>query len=299
MRRIPTLRGLQAFEAVARSGNLAEAAEQIGITASAVSHRIRGLEDELGIPLLRRTTRGLTLTEAGRRYHEPVAAAFALLSEATADLAGPDLSRPLTVSLSSSIGIRWLMPRFSRFSALHPEIEIAILSTGRLADMRAGEADIALRYGEGNWPGLCAEPVLRLSVFPLCSPDMRNRLQGLSHAEALARATLIRSQGDDWSVWLDAAGLGTAKPARTLNVAEYSMAVAAAINGQGIALGYSGFVETEIAGNMLVRPFDLTVPIARTYYLVYQQERLSDPRVRAFRDWLMSEADPAETTASA
>lgn len=299
MRRVPTLRGLQAFEAVARTSNLTEAAELIGITASAVSHRIRGLEDELGIPLLRRTARGLALTEAGRRYHEPVAAAFGLLSEATADLVGPDQSRPLTVSLSSSIGIRWLMPRFSRFSALHPEIEIAILSTGRLADMRAGEADIALRYGEGNWPGLCAEPVLRLSVFPLCSPDMRNRLQGLSHTEALARATLIRSQGDDWSVWLNAAGLGTAKPARTLNVAEYSMAVAAAINGQGIALGYSGFVETEIAGNMLVRPFDLTVPIARTYYLVYQQERLSDPRVRAFRDWLMSEADPAETTASA
>lgn len=291
LRRLPTLRGLQAFEAVARAGNLADAAALIGITASAVSHRLHGLEDELGVQLVRRGPRGLVLTEAGRRYREPVAEAFALLAGATADLLGPDLSRPLTVSLTSSIGIRWLMPRFSRFRARHPEIEIAILSTARLADMRAGEADVALRYGDGAWPGLCAEPVLRLSVFPLCAPQLRDAMAGLPPAQALSGAPLIRGYSDEWPAWLAAAGLEGWKPPRELKVADYSMAIAAAIDGQGVVLGYSGFVETEIAGNMLVRPFDLTVPIAKTYYLVYQDERLADPRIRAFRDWLMAEAE--------
>src|SRR5262245_41186579 len=115
MRRLPSLRGLQAFEAVAKAGNLNAAAENLRITPSAVSHRIRGLENELGLRLLRRGPRGLILTDAGRRYRGSVEDAFALLSRATHELVGPDLSRPLTVSLTSEIGIRWLMPRFHRF----------------------------------------------------------------------------------------------------------------------------------------------------------------------------------------
>jgi LysR family transcriptional regulator, glycine cleavage system transcriptional activator len=291
MRRVPSLRGLQAFEAVARTGNLAAAADSLGITPSAVSHRLDGLEQELGVHLFHRTSKGLVLTDAGRRYRPAVEDAFVLLARATTDLLGPDLSRPLTVSVTAEIGIRWLMPRFHRFRAQHPNIDIAILSTYQLANLSAGEADLALRYGEGEWPGLKAEPVLRFAVSPLCAPSLMDSIGRLSLHEALARSSLIHTYGDDWEAWLEAAGASNIKPARQLRLAEYSMGVAAAINGEGLALGYSGYVETEIAAGVLVQPFKLTVPVKNAYYLVYLNQRLADPRVRAFRDWVISERE--------
>jgi LysR family glycine cleavage system transcriptional activator len=197
------------------------------------------------------------------------------------------------VSVTAEIGIRWLMPRFHRFRAQHPNIDIAILSTYQLADLSAGEADLALRYGEGKWPGLQAEPFLRFAVSPLCAPSLMDSLGGLSLHEALASSTLIRTYGDDWDSWIESAGASNIKPAGQLRLAEYSMGVTAAINGQGLALGYSGYVETEIASGVLVQPFKLTVPVKNAYYLVYLDQRLADPRVRAFREWVISESEAA------
>jgi LysR family glycine cleavage system transcriptional activator len=293
MRRIPSLRGLQAFDSVARSGSLAAAASAINITPSAVSHRLHGLEEELGVLLLRRTPKGLALTDEGRRYRAAVSQAFELIAKATDDLLGPDLSRPLTISMTSGFGMLWLMPRFHRFSAKHPEIEVAVLSSYRVFDLLAGEADIALRYGMGPWPGLRAETMLRFSASPLCAPRLMESIRDFSVGEALARSTLIHSAGDDWDDWLKAAGVHGIKPARRLRL-DFPMALAAAIDAQGIVLGYSGYVEKEIASGLLVRPFDLTIPVKRSYHLVYAEERLRDPRVRAFRDWVMAESEIAE-----
>ena len=298
MRRLPSLRGLQAFEAVARLGSLTAAAEALGITGSAVSHRIRGLEQDLGVDLMQRSPRGLTLTEAGRRYCAGVEKAFAGLAQATSDLLGPDYTRPLTVSLTSEIGLRWLMPRFRRFRAQHPDIDTAILSTYQVADLRAGEADLALRYGGGQWKDVEAEAILRFSVSPVCAPVLKEKIAGLSPAEALATQTLIREDYDDWNLWLAAAGIEGFKPARQLRFIDYSMAVTAAIDGQGILLGYSGYVDEEVAAGLLAYPFKLSIPTGKGYYLVYRREHLADPRVQAFRDWVMSEAAPAPVGAS-
>lgn len=291
VRRLPSLRGLQAFEAVARLGSLAAAADSLGITGSAVSHRIRGLEKELGVPLLQRSPRGLSLTAAGSRYREGVAGAFADLTRATADLLAPDFSRPLTISLTSEIGLRWLMPRFHRFRARHPDIDTAILSTYEVVDLQAGQADVALRYGVGDWAGVEVEPILKFSVSPICSPAEYERIAGLSPREALTAQTLISEDFDDWALWLKAAGIGDFEPRRNLQFRDYSMAVAAAVAGQGIVLGYSGYVDAEVAAGLLVRPFDLNVSTGKGYYLVYLSERLADPRVRAFLDWVMSETE--------
>jgi len=289
VRRLPSLRGLQAFDAVARLGNLAAAADALGVTASAVSHRIRGLEQELGVQLLRRSPRGLALTEAGRRYQGGVQGAFADLERATSELLGPDLSRPLTISLTAEIGLRWLMPRFHRFRAQHPDIDAALMSTYAVADLKAGEADLALRNGEGRWPGVEAEPILEFSVSPVCAPAVGRQIAGLTLAEALAEQTLIREDSDDWDLWLAAAGLKGFVPRRQLRFRDYSMAVSAAVGGQGIVLGYSGYVDSEVGAGLLVQPFALSVPTGKGYYLVYRRERLSDPRVRAFRDWILDE----------
>lgn len=289
MQRLPSLRGLQAFDAVARLGNLAAAADFLGISASAVSHRIRGLESELGVHLLQRTPKGLSLTDAGRRYCGAVAEAFGSLARATADLLGPDTSRPLTISLTSEIGIRWLMPRFQRFRAEHPEVDTAILSTYRVVDLKAGEADLALRYGDGSWADVETETILEFSVSPVCTAALKEEISGLSTAEALTKLTVIRQDYDHWKLWFEAAGIPDFKPPRPLNIADYSMALAAAVEGQGILLGYSGYLDRELASGALVQPFDLSVPTDKGYYLVYRRERFADPRVRIFRDWVMSE----------
>ncbi len=290
MRQLPSLRGLQAFEAVARLGNLTAAADSLGITASAVSHRIRGLEKELGLSLLQRSPRGLSLTAAGRGYQGAVQTAFADLAKATSDLLGPDLSRPLTISLTSEIGLRWLMPRFHRFRAQYPDIDTALLSTYDVADLQAGEADVALRHGQGRWQGVEVEPILEFAVSPVCSPAVAQAIAGVPPAEALATQTLIRSDYDEWDLWFAVAGVDNIKPSRQLRIVDYSMGVAAAVAGQGILLGYSGYVDAELAAGLLVRPFELSVDTGNGYYLVYLKERLADPRVRAFRDWVMSEA---------
>ncbi len=294
VRRLPSLRGLQAFEAIARSGNLASAAQSLNITPSAVSHRIRGLEQELGVILLQRTPKGLRLTDVGRRYCAEVEGAFTQLARATDDLLGPDLSRPLTISLTSEIGKRWLMPRFHRFMDLYPDVGITILSTHRTADLASGEADAALRYGAGDWPGLAADPIMSFSVSPLCAPQIKEKFNGLAPAEMLALCTAIRDvddNHDDWAAWLNAAGVAGLPFGKVLRFEEYSMAIKAAISGQGVVLGYSGYVDAEVAAGALVRPFDLIVPISRGYHLVYVQERLADPRIRVFRDWVLSEAE--------
>lgn len=293
MRRLPSLRGIQAFEAVARLGSLAAAADTLGITGSAVSHRIRGLERELGVQLLRRSPRGLSLTDAGRRYRGAVEDAFAGLAQATSALLGPDFTRPLTISLTSEIGLRWLMPRFHRFRAQHPDIDTAVLSTYHLVDLQAGEADLALRHGAGRWPGVEAEPILPFVVSPVCAPAVQAAIAGQSPAEALAGQTVIRQDSDDWDVWLQQASLSDFVPSRELRFADYSMAAAAAVNGHGILLGYSGYIDAEVAAGLLVYPFELSVSTGKGYHLVYQKERLADPRVRAFRDWVMSEAAAA------
>lgn len=289
MRRLPSLRGIQAFEAVARLGTLAAAADFLGITVSAVSHRVRGLEKELGLRLLQRSRRGLRPTEAGRRYRGAVEPAFAALAQATAELLGPDFTRPLTISLTSEFGLRWLMPRFHRFRALHPDIDTAILSTYEVADLRAGEADVALRYGDGDWAGVVAEPILRFVVSPVCAPALKEELAGRGPAEALAAQTFIREDYDDWDLWFEAAGMAGFEPVRQLEFVDYSMAVASAVDGHGILLGYSDYIDAEIAGGRLVHPFDLRVPTGKGYHLVYRKERLADPRVSAFRDWVLSE----------
>ncbi len=293
MRRTPSLRGLQAFEAVARTGNLSGAAAALGISPSAVSHRIRGLEAELGVGLLRRTTTGLALTEAGRRYRPAITEAFAAIAAATVDLLGPDLSRPLTISLVTEFGFRWLMPRFHRFLAEHPDIEIAVVSAPQLADLAAGEADMALRYGEGVWPGLCAEPIMRFGVSPVCAPALAERIRGQPLSDAMSSVTLIRCAYDDWETWLEAAGAAEVRPLRQLRFTSFSMAATAAIGGEGLLLGYTGYVEAELERGVLVRPYELTVPLRTGYHLVYPEERLRDPRVRAFRDWVIAERAPA------
>jgi LysR family glycine cleavage system transcriptional activator len=126
---------------------------------------------------------------------------------------------------------------------------------------------------------------LRFAVTPLCAPRLMDEIRGLPPADALARCTLIRIIEDDWETWLEAAGAAGTKPARRLRFPHYQMAVAAAMGGVGIALGYTGFAETEIAAGTMVQPFDLIVPVRKAYYLVYVEERLADARVRAFRDW--------------
>lgn len=275
-----------------RTGSLSAAATVLGITPSAVSHRLRGLEDELGIKLFERAPKGLSLTDQGNQYRVDVEYAFGRLRRATAELLSLDSRRPLRVSVTSEIGIRWLMPRFHRFRTLHPDIDTAILSTSQAADLVAGTADVALQYGDGHWPGLQAERLLKFTVSPLCTPVMLQRHQNREPGEFFQRCTIIRDTNheyDDWDIWLEAAGVGGIRPSHELRFADYSMAIAAALDHQGVVLGYTHYIESEIGKGLLIQPFEIVVPISKGYFLVYEKGRLADHRVRAFRDWVMRE----------
>ncbi|HET8728472.1 MAG TPA: transcriptional regulator GcvA [Alphaproteobacteria bacterium] len=290
-RNLPSLRGMRAFEAAARHLSFTKAAEELNVTHAAISHQIRALEAELKVPLFIRHPRGVTMTTAGERYLPALRQAFDLLAKASAELVDQLRHRPLTVSLTQGIAARWVMPRLHRFRLAHPEIALALRPEERLVDLHAEDVDVALRYGDGNWPNLRVEPFLRMEMFPVCSPRLAESGHPLRRPEDLRHHTLIRAARDlDWDRWLAAAGVIGIEADTGLRFSDISLTLPAALDGLGVAMGYSGFVEAELAAGYLVRPFDLVLPARVPYYIVCTEAKAGDPRIAALRAWLNAEA---------
>jgi LysR family glycine cleavage system transcriptional activator len=294
---LPSLNGLCAFEAVARYGSVARAAAELGLTKAAVSHRIRRLEHQLGLRLFDRTSRGLRLTGAGCVYLPEVASAFEDLRAATDDLLQRQRKRVLNVSATPTLAAKWLIPRLAAFYAAHPDIAVRIDTTMRFADFAREPIDVAIRYGTGRWPGLRADRLdVADNIFPVCSPALLEGPRPLRHPADLTRHTLLYVDYDrmQWQDWLNAAGIAR-KTARelvrrgqTFDVA--FVAIEAAIEGLGVALGYAPFVEADIAAGRLVAPFSLSLPssVGPDAYVVSPEQTAEAPDIRSFRDWLLA-----------
>jgi LysR family glycine cleavage system transcriptional activator len=293
--RLPSLNGLCAFEAAARHGSFVRAAADLRVTKAALSHRIRRLEEQLGATLFIRRTHGLALTPAGAAYLPEVRAAFAALRIATDDLLRSRGGRVLLVSVTPTLAAKWLVPRLPAFYGTHPGIEVRINTSMHMVDFARESVDMAIRYGLGIWPGLRSDR-LRMTdnVFPVCSPAL---LSGALRTPAdLAAHSLLSVdyQRDEWRHWLDTAGIAPAvaqdllRRALTFDVAY--MALEAAIDGQGVALGYAPYVEADLAAGRLVAPFNLTLPCTVGFdaYLVCPQRVAQAPEIGAFRDWLLA-----------
>src|SRR6201996_1864851 len=292
--RLPSLNGLRAFEAAARHLSFTNAAAELNVTQTAISHQIRRLEQELGIRLFVRQNRALALTAEARDYLPGVRAAFNDLRLATDRLLRKDNEHVLTVSTLASFAAKWLLPRLSSFQEEHPGIDVRITTSTALVDFRNGDVDAAIRYGRGHWPGLRADWLMSDELFPVCSPALLKGSRPLKSPQDLANHTLLHSSGgydDDWRLWLTAAGLPTnisKQPGLSFDL--IFMTVQAAIDGIGVAMGRTSYVEADIAKGRLVVPFKITLPADAGFYLVSPEARTDSPKLAAFRQWLRASA---------
>ncbi|MBB4264453.1 transcriptional regulator GcvA [Roseospira visakhapatnamensis] len=288
--RLPPLNALRAFAAAARHLSFTRAAEELHVTQAAVSHQVKALEESLGVPLFRRGTRSIHLTEAGQRYARRVREAFQILQEATDTLRDQCQAGRLVVSTMTSFAARWLIPRLGDFLAAHPDIELRLETGMSCADLLGGEADVAVRMGPGPYDGLHAEMLLRDEVFPVCAPSLLTGDHPLRTPADLAHHVLLQDAGLSWEVWLRAAGVDLAAvgldPERGPGFVDSTMSVQAAVAGHGVLLGRTVLVADELAEGRLVAPFDLAIESNFAYWFLCAPDRFGSPRVRAFHRWL-------------
>jgi DNA-binding transcriptional LysR family regulator len=289
------LLALQAFELAARSGSFKAAAEALHITASAVSHRIAGLERQLGEKLFERGPRGVVLSPAGRQLGAATGRAFGDLARALArQNAG---SRRLRVSAVPIFASHWLLPRLGQFLSQHPEIELQVEASPRMADMEAGLVDVALRYGDGAWPDVAAEKVMDLRAVPVAAPALARRLR-LRAPSDLLRAPLIRVSpfGTSWTDWAAGAGLDPAAFERRrdepkgLQVDGMGAALRAAAHGLGVALVFDPLIDGETRSGAL-RRVGPGVPTRGQIWFVCRPRERGLPAIRALRRWLVDELE--------
>lgn len=290
--RLPPLQTLRAFEAAGRLLSMTRAGEELHLTHGAISRHIATLEGDLGTPLFLRLTRRIVLTEAGAEFHAAVARLLGELASEAQRLRGDDRANRLSISTSVSFASKWLAPRLQRLKASCPQLDVHMDVTDLNVDLRAGHVDAAIRYGYGRYPNAMAERILEESVTPVCSPDYRIEAGGLASPADLVRCTLLHEVGmlANWEQWFALAGLARKRPPRGPTFSHGSMAVEAAIRGEGVALARSTLVADDIAAGRLVAPFaDLRLKAERGYDLVYRVGERDDPKINALRSWLRSE----------
>jgi LysR family glycine cleavage system transcriptional activator len=283
MRQLPYLNGVKAFEAAARAGSFAGAAAELHVSPAAVSRMVRLLEDRLGIALFERGANKLSLTPAGQTYQvglSPIFDALALLTEQVKMRLG---QKVLTIGVGPTFAVRWLIPRLNAFRQVAPDIEVRITAGGVAAPF-SGDWTCGIKLGEGNWPGLEAEPLFQADLIPVCSPALG---RALSTPSDLRKSTLLRVAHvpQDWPNWLKASG---AKGVRAEGpVFEfYGQALQAALDGVGIALGLRPYIDDDLRAGRLVAPFAISVSNGSRWFLIYQSHRQGEPAFQAFRSWI-------------
>ncbi|HEV2675182.1 MAG TPA: transcriptional regulator GcvA [Aliidongia sp.] len=293
---LPSLNGLRAFEASARLLSFTLAAAELNVTQAAISHQIKRLEEQLNVQLFVRQNRALLLTRAAQEYLPAVRAAFEDLRRATQRLVQPERQRVLTVSTIPSLAAKWLVPRLINFQEAYPDIEVRISTTMRSVDFRSEGIDLGIRYGTGDWPGLRADWLMQESWFPVCSPALMAGNRPLRQPSDLADHTLIHVEHyrEAWPLWLEAAGAPVAiAERRGLSFDLMMVALQAAIDGAGVALAGTSFVEVDIAAGRLIAPFEVTLPHKEGgFYVVVPTETADQPTIALFRQWLLASLGP-------
>lgn len=291
--RLPPLKPLPAFEAAARLLSFTEAAEELHVTQAAISHQIKQLEDAMGVRLFRRLNRALLLTEEGQAFAGTVRQALHLIADGVDRAKRQDESGPLNVSCLPSFASAWLVPRLARFRADHPEIDIRLSADYELTDFDAEDIDLAIRWGTGGYNDLHEVRLMTEEVFPVCSPRLlEDPDKPLEKPEDLAHHTLLHDDiRTDWRVWLKAAGVSGLNPDKGPRYNFSNLVLQAAIAGEGVALGRSAIAHDALEQGLLVKPFDFSLPSDFAYWIVCPQDRADRPKIRAFSDWLLREAE--------
>ncbi|SIT35914.1 Transcriptional regulator, LysR family [Paraburkholderia piptadeniae] len=290
--RLPPLQTLRAFEATGRLLSMTLAAEELHVTHGAVSRHIKTLEGHLGVALFQRLTRRIILTEAGAEFLLVVTRALGELTREAERLRAHDNVARLKINASVSFANKWLAPRLHRLKALHPELDVHLDVTDTYVDLNDREVDVAIRYGSGRYPRVLAERILEETVTPVCSPAYREKMGGLCSVASLAGCTLLHEDGmlANWEQWFALTGVSSVRSDRGSAYSHGSLAIEAAIRGEGVALGRSVIVADDIAAGRLVAPFpQFRLEAERGHDLVYRIGSRDDPKVCALRDWLADE----------
>ena len=300
MRSIAHLNALRAFEASARHQSFSLAAQELNVTPAAVGQLVRTLEDWLGSPLFVRSTSGrarLVTTEVAEQALPDIRAGLERLAVGLERLRSGSAGGVLTVTVSPAFAAKWLLPRIERFQAAWPETDLRLDTSLKPVDFVAQRIDVGVRYGRGQWPGLAAEKLMDEEVYPVCAPallatatlqapgDLRGQV--LIHDQSVDTSTGFAS----WQAWLRHAGVQGVPTDRGLRINDSAAVLQAAIDGQGVALARSVMAHDDLAAGRLVRLFpQVRLESALAYYVVYRPECIAQPKVAAFRDWLLREA---------
>lgn len=292
-RHLPSLTALRAFEAAARHLSFTKAAAELHVTPAAISNQVKALEQHYGLALFRRLTRALVLTEAGQKALPPLRHGFDKLAEAAEGLEDLNKGGMVTVCAMPFFAAKWLVPRLDHFYQAHPGIDVRIIASMRFSDLERDDVDIGVRMGAGDFPGLNAVKLMDDQAFAVCSPRLLDGPNPLQAPEDLRQHVLIHADfGDwpDWTMWLATAGVDGIDATHGPRFNQLGLAVQAAVEGHGVALASNVLVIDDLEAGRLVKPFDLAMEVNFAYYAVCLESTVEQPRIAAFRDWIMEEA---------
>ena len=296
------LNALRAFEASARHQSFSAAAEELNVTPAAVGQLVRTLEEWLETPLFHRMKSGkvrLIPTEAAETALPDIRAGFDKLVVGLERLKESTVSGILTVAVSPAFAAKWLLPKLYRFQETRPDTDVRLDTSLKPVDFAAQRIDVGVRYGQGEWPGLAAEKLMDEEVYPVCSPAFLQRNNGFKHPKELLRETFIHDLSLDtftgfptWHEWLKKAGVTDKPTTNSIQINNSAAVLQSAIDGRGIALARSVMVRDDLAAGRLVRLFpDIQFDSPLAYYVVYRPELAELAKMKAFKNWLVSEVE--------
>lgn len=297
-RRLPPLNALRAFEAAARHLSFTKAADELHVTPAAISHQIKALEAHFGAPLFRRRNRALLLTDAGQLCLPGLTDGFDALADAVAKVQVRSETGPLSVSTTPSLAGQWLVPRLESFHQAHSDIDVRLHAGIDLVDLSEGDMDLAVRFGCGDYPGMHVVRLFGVNFMPVCAPALLEGSTPLATLEDLRHHTLLHDvwhqtneTSADWRMWLAAARVEGVDANAGPRYSDTNLAIAAAIAGQGVALVADVLVAGDLKAGRLVKPFDVNLNTDFAYFVVTTPQAAKRPKVKAFRDWLLKEAE--------
>ena len=295
MHRLPPIAALRAFEATSRHLSFTKAADELFITQSAISHQIRNIEQLWDFKLFERNGRRLIITKEGQLLAPVVRDFLDNMNRTLDEIKNTESRSSIRISLVQSLAVKWLVPRLGKFRENYPDISVWISTTDELVNFSTDEVDIAIRLGHGEWPDLHIDPLLQEYVFPVCSPNFLKRFTPPESPTDLVRYPLLYRHSFDicprWRDWFRDAGIEIHALPRGSHFPDTSMAVQAAVDHQGIALARSAHVEEELASRRLTKLFNVYSESPVSYYLVCPHKIVTQPRIAAFREWLLKEAE--------
>lgn len=287
--KIPSLNGLRAFEVSARHLNFRLAAEELSVTQGAVAQKVRALEQEIGINLFNRLPRGLALTNAGIVYAEKMHAIFSQISEATQNIKPQPMQ--LTISVTPTFASKWLLPRLPDFTKVHPDIDLNILATDRLSNLATDRVDIALRYGAPPFgKEVNAVKFLDQTLVAVVSPLLLENIGNPQVKDVFVQYQLLHDIHDAWPQFIEKF-FDAPRPdiRRHLHFSQTSLAIDAALAGQGIALTSFGFIKKDLDAGRLVLAFDHKLPMEKAFYVVYLKHSAKRRIIEKVKDWIISQ----------